>query len=154
MKILCFLANGFEEIEAVGSIGLLRRSNFIVDVYSLEGTSATGKYNSTLSNLLDLKDLDYTSYDCLLLPGGPHYRSLEHNPQVIEAIHYFMKHDKYIAAICAAPTILGRLGYLKNKYYTCFTSMNDSFGGTYLDTYTAIDGNLITGRSEIGRAHV
>ena len=59
----------------------------------------------------------------------------------------FMDADKVVAAICAAPTILGRQGYLKGKNYTCFTSMNEDFGGTYVDQYTVTDGNLITGRS-------
>ena len=58
-----------------------------------------------------------------------------------------MENNKIVAAICAAPTILGRQGYLKDRNYTCFTSMNEDFGGTYVDQYTVSDGNLITGRS-------
>ena len=58
-----------------------------------------------------------------------------------------MKENKMVAAICAAPTILGHMGYLKDKNYTCFTSMNEDFGGTYVDTYVVKDGNIITARS-------
>ena len=65
----------------------------------------------------------------------------------MELIKDFDKQQKYICAICAAPTILGQLGLLKNRRYTCFTSMNQDFGGEYVNEYTAIDGNLITGRS-------
>lgn len=147
MKILCILSDGFEEVEAIGTIALLRRSNLEVDVYAIHESQAIGKYQNTLSNLRNLQDLDFYKYDCLLLTGGPHYKTLEANEDVKIIIHHFFHSNKYVAAICAAPTILGRMGYLKNKYYTCFTSMNESFGGTYLDTYTAIDGNIITARS-------
>jgi len=147
MKVLCIVSDGFEDVEAIGTIALLRRSNITVDVYSLNNHSATGKYETTITNLNNIQDLDFNKYDCLFLPGGPHYRTLEANEDVKAIIHHFFKKDKYVAAICAAPTILGRMGYLKNKLYTCFTSMNESFGGTYLDTYTAVDGKLITARS-------
>lgn len=147
MKVLTIMSNGFEELEAVGTIALLRRSGLEVDIASLHGNEATGRFDITVSKTQSLKDVDYTTYDMLFLPGGPHWRELEDSKEVTTIIDYFMKNDKYVAAICAAPTILGRLGYLKNKYYTCFTSMNEDFGGTYVDTYTAIDGKIITGRS-------
>lgn len=147
MKIVCIVSDGFEDVEAIGTIGLLRRSGLQVDVYSVNGYSAVGKYENTFTHIKNLQELDFTKYDCLFLPGGPHYQTLEANKDVQEVIHYFFQHHKYVAAICAAPTILGRMGYLQNKVYTCFTSMNETFGGTYLDTYTAIDGKLITGRS-------
>ena len=83
----------------------------------------------------------------LLLPGGAHWRLLEQSSFVLNAIKYFMDNNKVVGAICAAPTILGRMGYLKNKNYTCFTSMNDDFGGKYIDKKVVVDGNLITARS-------
>ena len=59
----------------------------------------------------------------------------------------FYKEDKIIGAICAAPTILGKLGILKNKNYTCFNAMNEDFGGTFIDHYCVVDKNLVTGKS-------
>ena len=61
-----------------------------------------------------------------------------------------MKADKFVSAICAAPTILGHRGYLKGKNYTCFTSMDEDFGGTYENKYAVRDGNIITGISAAG----
>ena len=58
-----------------------------------------------------------------------------------------MDNNKVLAAICAAPNIVGKLGYLKNRKYTCFTSMDQDFGGTYIDEKVVVDGNLITARS-------
>ena len=83
----------------------------------------------------------------LLLPGGAHYRLLIQSKFVLDAITYFMENNKLISAICASPTILGKMGYLKNRKYTCFTSMNENFGGTYIDKKVVVDGNLITARS-------
>lgn len=83
----------------------------------------------------------------LFLPGGPHYQKLEQDERVMAILDHFANQNKLIAAICAAPTILGRRGLLKGKQYTCFTSMNEDFGGTYVDQYTVADHNIITGRS-------
>ena len=62
-------------------------------------------------------------------------------------IKTFVETDKVVAAICAGPTLLGHAGYLKGKNYTCFTSMNEDFGGTYHDDYAVTDGNIITAKS-------
>ena len=100
-----------------------------------------------MSSLQELTDADPAAYDMLFLPGGPHYQKLESSEQVLTILKAFMEQGKLVSAICAAPTILGRQGYLKGKRYTCFTSMNEDFGGTYVDQYTVSDGNIITGRS-------
>lgn len=150
MKILTVLTNGFEELECIGSVALWKRAGFEVDIYALDATIATGRFNVTLCNLNNLNNLNDVSlekYDALFIPGGPHYAKIEADEFVRKVIDYFMDHDKVVAAICAAPTILGHMGYLNNKKYTCFTSMNEDFGGTYVDSYYAVDGKLITGRS-------
>lgn len=147
MKVMCILTDGFEELEAIGTIALLRRANVTIDIYAIDNTSATGRFNLTISDICNLKDCDINEYDALFLPGGPHYKKLQTNDTVLEIIQTFYKKDKIIAAICAAPTILGHLGLLKDKNYTCFTSMNEDFGGTYIDEYTVTDGNIVTGRS-------
>lgn len=146
-KVLCIMSDGFEELEAVGTIALLRRAGISIDVVSLHDTQATGRFDLTISKISNIKDVDTSIYDALFLPGGPHYAELEKNVRVKEIIMDFINANKVISAICAAPTILGRMGLLKNKQYTCFTSMNEEFGGTYIDAYTAVDGNLVTGRS-------
>lgn len=146
-NVLCILSNGFEELEAVGAIALLRRAGICVDVYSLHDEQATGRFDVTISKVRNIKAANANEYDALLLPGGPHYVELETNETVISLIQAFHTTGKVISAICAAPTILGRMGLLAGKKYTCFTSMNEDFGGSYQDTYTVTDGQLITGRS-------
>lgn len=146
-KVMCIMSDGFEELEAVGTIALLRRAGICMDVYALHDREATGRFDVTLSNIGNIKDADANAYDALFIPGGPHYAELEKNDRVKEIIMEFVNADKVISAICAAPTILGRMGLLKEKNYTCFTSMNEEFGGTYVDAYFAVDGNFVTGRS-------
>lgn len=146
-KVICILSNGFEELEALGSIALLKRSGLIVDIYALNDVKASGKHEIVLADLKVLDKNYVNEYDCLLIPGGPHYAEVKENELVKETIASFIKEDKVVATICAAPTILGELGYLKDKNYTCFTSMNEDFGGTYIDQYVVVDGNLITARS-------
>lgn len=146
MKVLAILANGFEECEASSTITLLVRANVIVDIYSFN-SEATGKQGLTLSNLNLMDNLiDYTQYDALFLSGGPHYKILNASDKVKEIITYFFNNKK-IGCICAAPTILGRMGLLQNKKYTCFTNMNKDFGGIFTDCSVTVDGNLITGKS-------
>ena len=147
MRICTILGKGYEEIEAIGTLALLKRSGLEAELFGISGEKTAGKHDLPICDLLPLSDLNPETYDCLLLPGGPHYALLESCENVKQIILKFKARDKPIAAICAAPTILGHLGLLKGKRYTCFTSMNEDFGGTYVDQYTVTDGNLITGRS-------
>ena len=146
-KVLCILTNGFEELEAVGTIALLRRAGIQIDIHAIDDTQACGRFDLMISNLFNLKYVNLEDFDALFLPAGPHYAKLESNEDVLNIIDIFMKADKFVSAICAAPTILGHRGYLKGKNYTCFTSMDEDFGGTYVDQYAVRDGKIITGRS-------
>ncbi len=147
MKILCIMDNGFEELEAVGTIALLRRAGIQIDVAAVNGHEATGRFELTFSHLKALDETDPKEYDGVFLPGGPHYQKIEQNDKVKGILKDFFEQGKLTAAICAGPTVLGHMGLLKGKNYTCFTSMDEDFGGTYHDQYVVTDGNLITGRS-------
>lgn len=146
MKVLAIMEDGFEELEAVGTIALLRRSGIEVTVSTFNNTKCTARFDTTLDNLADLSSIDPYSFDLLFVPGGSHYQKLLKNELALKLMEYYCKNKK-IACICAAPTILGRLGLLKGRKYTCFTSMNDDFGGEYVDQYAVTDNNLVTGRS-------
>lgn len=146
-KIALVLTDGFEEMEAVGTFALLRRAGLQVDVFSLEDTDATGRFGLTCTRLNKFSTLSPSSYDALVLPGGPQYAALEKSEKLQDDIRQFLEEKKVVAAICASPTILGRAGFLKGKNYTCFTSMNEDFGGHFTNDYTSTDGNIITGKS-------
>lgn len=147
MKLLMVITDGFEDIEAIGTLALLRRAQIDVTIAALNNNSARGRYDVKIDELENLSHLNYDSYDGLILPGGPEYLIEEKDPYFLKMVKDFAINGKLIAAICAAPTILGHLGLLKNKKYTCFTSMDEDFGGTYVDTYAITDSNIITGKS-------
>ncbi|WP_305151841.1 DJ-1/PfpI family protein [uncultured Dubosiella sp.] len=148
MKCAILMDNGFEELEAMGPIALLRRGGVDVDVVSVEGNEVTGRFGVTYSPAVPMDDYDFDSIDCLIVPGGPHYKKLETNEKVKKVIRKVFEDDsKVLAAICAAPTVLGKMGLLEGKNYTCFEEMNKDFGGQYHYDYTVTDGNLVTGIS-------
>lgn len=146
-KVCLLLADGFEELEAVGTYAMLSRGGLDVDVYALANQDTTGRFGLTCTKLHPFSHLNASYYDALVLPGGPGYALLEKNEHVQKLIQQFIDSGRVVAAICASPTILGRAGYLQGKKYTCFTSMNEDFGGDFTGEYVTVDGNIITGQS-------
>ncbi|WP_019892033.1 DJ-1/PfpI family protein [Allobaculum stercoricanis] len=148
-KAAVVMDTGFEELEAMGPIALLRRAGMEVDLVSAHnGDEVTGRFGVTYKPATPFKDYDFSNVDVLIVPGGGHWPKIEANEEVKQVIRQFYDDpNKWLAAICAAPTILGRMGLLKGKNYTCFTSMDEDFGGTYIDQRAVVDGHLITGRS-------
>ncbi|MCF0105301.1 MAG: DJ-1/PfpI family protein [Holdemanella sp.] len=143
MIVTILMDNGFEELEAMGPIALLRRAGLQVDIVSVENTSVTGRFNVTYSPSIPMDAYDFSKSECLIIPGGPHHTIIRKNQKVLDQIHYFTN-NKTIAAICAAPTILGQEGLLKGKKYTCFKALDADFGGEYCYDFTVTDGNVIT----------
>lgn len=146
MKVLCILDNGFEELETVGVLALLARANIPYDIYAPQ-SACNGRFNIGISPIKVSNNLDCSTYDVLFIPGGPHIQKLKNYEWVREVIKHFVDNNKMLSAICAGPTLLGEFNYLKGKKYTCFTSMNQDYQGTYIDDYIVKDKNLITGRS-------
>lgn len=144
MKVCMIITNGFEEAETLCPFDMLVRSGVEVDMYSLNDDNVKGRSGAVLTDLHPFSQFDSTKYDALVLPGGPEWKEIEASPKVQTIIQEFHQANKYIGAICAAPTILGRAGLLKGKNYTCFESMNDDFGGTFHKQYVVRDGKLIT----------
>ncbi len=148
MKKVCLvLTDGFEELEAVGTFAILSRAGLTVDIFSLTQGDATGRFGLTCTQLKPFCALNGADYDALVLPGGPQYNALKKSAGVQALIKEFIDGGKVVAAICASPTILGHAGYLKGKNYTCFTAMNEDFGGRFTGEYATVDGNIITGQS-------
>lgn len=147
MRLLMTVTDQFEEIEAIGTLALLRRAGLDVDFVSLYSDKAEGRYGVHVEKMIPLADVDLDAYDMIIIPGGPEYKAEEKDGHFLSVVRSFFEKGLYVAAICAGPTILGHLGLLKGKKYTCFTSMDEDFGGTYVDQYVVQDGKLITGRS-------
>ncbi len=146
MKVCMILADGFEEMEAMGSFSVINRGGVEVDLYGLNGTEATGRHGLKVCGLKPFSSFDMADYAALVLPGGPHYAALEASQELKETINKFLSAGRKVAAICASPTILGHMGLLKGKNYTCYTAMNEDFGGAYKEDQAVTDGNIITGK--------
>lgn len=147
--IYVFLANGFEETEAIAPIDILRRSEKNVVTVGIGEEVITSSHGVTV--VTDITEVDAVLTDeieMIVLPGGmPGTLNLEKSRTVREAIDYCIKNDKYIGAICAAPSILGRMGLLKGKKATCFPGfeqflMGAEFTGEPVET----DGKIVTAR--------
>ena len=150
MKALFLVATGFEDIEYTAPRDILVRAGVEVvtaDCRIVRGPlPVRGGRGIEVLDLVPLSDIDIEGFDLLVVPGGGHAKGLESNPEVLRAIRFFAEDPKrYLAAICAAPTILGRMGLLRGRRYTCFPSMNEDFGGTFIQTYSVVDDHLITG---------
>lgn len=146
-KVALIFADGFEEIEAVGTYAILSRAGLKVDIYALSDQDTTGRFGLTCTKLHPFSSLNGADYDALVLPGGPGYKALKENIRLQTLIKEFIDGGKVVAAICASPTILGHKGYLKGRSYTCFTAMDEDFGGHFTGEYATTDGNIVTGQS-------
>lgn len=147
-KVLVILAPGFEEIEAVTIIDLLRRVSIEVVIAGLEKEFVTGSHNISINSDLYYKDVTIDDYSFLILPGGqPGTNNLKDNSTIIEWLQKFKKENKQIAAICAAPLALKKAGIIDNINITSYpTEKSDFPSDYYVETNIANDNNIITSR--------
>lgn len=148
MKTAIFFADGFEESEGLITVDMFRRAGEEIDTVSMnETTEVHTSHNITLQCDRKYAGLDLQAYDVLILPGGKKgTANLEACASLKEALKAHCQAGKLTCAICAAPSILGHLGLLKDKKYTCFPGFDGEYGGSYQMELAVKDGNLITGR--------
>lgn len=147
--IYVFLADGFEEIEALAPVDLLRRAGLTVQTVGVTGKTVTGSHNIpvTADITTDEVVLD-DSVQAVVLPGGmPGAKNLDADETVSRAIAFAAERDKLLCAICAAPFLLGKRGLLKGKTAICFPGFEkDLAGATISDEAVCRDGNYITAK--------
>ena len=150
MRGLLLLADGFEDTEALTTRDVLIRAGIEVTTASitdrLEVESSFGVH--VLADALLKLIFDTTPYDFIVLPGGGRgTRNLSESPLVPQYLQKFVSANKLVCAICAAPSILGKLGYLAHEKYTCFAGFNVGFAGDFTGNEVEVSGNFITARS-------
>lgn len=155
MNVYTILANGFEEIEALTVVDILRRAEINVKTYSLTyKKEVTGAHGIKVISDEIIKNFD-EEYNMIFLPGGyPGYVNLESSSELINILHEADKNNKIICAICAAPSILGKNGFLQGKKACCFPSFEKFLIGaevSYDDV--CISDNYFTSRGA-GTAHL
>lgn len=146
MTVAVILAPGFEEIEALTPVDVLRRAGVSVDVLGFS-KQVTGSHAITVeADAVFTGDL--SPYEMIVLPGGlPGSNHLRDNQDLIEALKEADKAGKWLAAICAAPKVLGKAGLLADKAYTCYPGVEEEIGqGKHLTDVLVQDGRIITAR--------
>ena len=147
--IYVFLANGFEEIEALAPVDFLLRAGVDVKTVGVSGKLCRGAHgiNVEADILLDDVVLD-ENVQGIILPGGmPGAENLNNSEDVQKAIDYCAENGKIIGAICAAPFILGRKGLLNGKNATCFPGFEDELkGASLVESGVIIDGTVVTAK--------
>lgn len=147
--VYMFLAPGFEEAEAIVPLDLLRRAGIEILTAGVGGRNIKGSHGITISCDLMAEELIWDKPDMIILPGGmPGTKNLAKSPKVIEYIRLCAEEDRYIAAICAAPSIIGKMGLLSGKRATCFPGYEDALAGASISkSSVCTDGKIITARA-------
>ena len=140
-----FLDNGFEEIEAVTTIDLLRRAGIAVTTVSVTGKEMVlGAHNIAIEADGLINDIDFNDAEMLILPGGATH--LDKCSALCELLVEHNKAGKLIAAICAAPSVLGKLGILKGKQATCYPGFESYLSESYVGGLVVESQNIITAK--------
>ena len=148
-EVLVFMADGTEEIEALTVVDLLRRVNIPVSMVSVNDAEyVTGSHAITIKMDMGISSVDFDNAAMIVLPGGmPGTNKLMDSEKLTKMIHTFAEEGKYLAAICAAPSILGVNDLLEGKTATCYPGFEEKLmGANCVKEPVAVDGNIITSR--------
>ena len=147
--IYLFLADGCEEIEALSQADILRRAGLDVKMVGITGDVITGAHDIKVKADIMPEDVSFKNMEAVILPGGLlGTQNLEESEFVRETVIKAFNESKLVCAICAAPSILGKLGILKGKKATCYPGFEKYFiDAEYVNTGVVRDGNVITGRA-------
>ncbi len=148
-RVCVFFAEGFEEIEGLTVVDILRRAGVDTQTVSVsEDRMVTGSHKIPVEADICIKEADFSGTELLVLPGGmPGTRNLGNCEVLTELLKQFYREGKKVAAICAAPSVLGDLGLLKGKKAACYPGFEERLSGAEVvyDT-VAVDGNVTTSR--------
>lgn len=148
-KTAIFMADGCEEIEGLTVVDILRRTGLEIEMISINGTtSVTGSHGITFLTDAVFETVHFDDFDAIVLPGGmPGTLKLGEHEGVNQLIQQFASEGKLICAICAAPSVLGAAGILKNCRAVCHPGFEDKLTGAITSEDSVItDGNIITSR--------
>lgn len=148
-KTAILFANGYEEVEALTVVDLLRRAQIVCDIVCVDGTQeVTGSHGITVHADRKFSETDFGEYDGVILPGGmPGTKNLAADGRVLALLRDFHAQGKLTAAICAAPTVLAKAGLLEGKTAVCYPGMEGQLTGANIGSDSvAADGTIITSR--------
>ncbi|MBO7520366.1 MAG: DJ-1/PfpI family protein [Clostridia bacterium] len=144
--VYVFLAEGFEEVEALAPVDILRRGGVEVKTVGVAGKTVKGSHGIPVLSDITEDEVDFGNIEGVILPGGmPGTLNLEKSDTVISALKFAADKGRLIGAICAAPSILGKAGLLGGRRATCFPGFEKYLtGAVFCDEPAVKDGNIIT----------
>ena len=148
--VYMLLGTGFEETEAVAPLDLLRRADIPVMTVGLNGKTVYGSHKIGIEADITLEEMDLTDLEMIVLPGGlGGVASCRACAPAMEALRFAWENDKFVAAICAGPTVLADLHITYGKQATCYPGCEEGMGSAIMAENAACirDGKLITGTS-------
>ena len=148
--VYMLLGTGFEETEAIAPLDLLRRAGIQVLTVGVNGRVVYGGHNIGIEADIALGEMDLTAMDMIILPGGlGGVASARASQPALDALKFAWENGKFVAAICAGPTVLADLGITDGKNATCYPGCEDGMGSAKMAENAACvrDGKLITGTS-------
>ena len=148
--VYMLLGTGFEETEAIAPLDLLRRAGIDVLTVGVNGKVIYGGHNIGIEADILLSQMDLTDLDMIILPGGlGGVTSVRASEEAMNALKFAWDNGKFVAAICAGPTVLADLGITSGKQATCYPGCEDGMGDAIMiaDAAAVRDGRLITGTS-------
>ncbi|MGB9602590.1 MAG: DJ-1 family glyoxalase III [Verrucomicrobiia bacterium] len=146
-RVLTVLFPGFEEIEFVAPVDIMRRAGIEVTIVSLtDQKPVVGRSNIVIQAEKLIDEINPDDYGLLFIPGGPGVKEARKNAQLVKLAERFGKSGKFVAAICAAPTILSDAGLLAGRKFTSHFSVQHELPQTLLNEKVVQDSNIITSR--------
>ena len=148
--VYMLLGTGFEETEAIAPLDLLRRAGVDVLTVGINGKTIYGGHGIGIEADITLGEIDLTQMDMIILPGGlGGVASARASEEAMQALRFAWENDKFVAAICAGPTVLADLGITDGKNATCYPGCESGMGSANMiaDAPCVRDGKLITGTS-------
>lgn len=148
--VYVLLGTGFEEVEAIAPVDLMRRAGIPVLTVGINGKTVFGGHGIGVASDIEIGEMDLTDLEMIVLPGGlGGVASVRACPEAMNALDFAWKNGKFVAAICAGPTVLADLGITDGKTVTCYPGCESGMGSANClpDQAVIRDGNLITGTS-------
>ena len=146
--VYMLLGTGFEETEAIAPLDLLRRAGVDIMTVGINGKTVYGSHHIGIEADIEIHEMDLTTLDMIILPGGlGGVASARASKEALEALKFAWDNNRFVAAICAGPTVLADLGITDGKKATCYPGCEDGMGCAVMQENAAAvrDGNLITG---------
>lgn len=144
--VVLFLAKGFEEIEALATVDILRRAGVQVQTIGVSGKQVRGAHGVTVAADITAEEVVADNVEMVVLPGGPGTPHLEASAVAQRFVDYAVQNDLWLGAICAAPSILGHKGLLNGKRAVCYPGYETELKGAQVEhTVVCVDGRIITG---------